>query len=106
MVGNFNLGPAEAYRFVRGEQVKANNGMQARLVRPLDFLVVSDHAEYQGLMPALREGEREVLAHEVGKRWYDWFEEGQEKVFLEFAEDLGNNAGRTPSRRSPARRGT
>jgi hypothetical protein len=99
MVGNFNLGPAEAYRFARGEQVKANNGMQARLVRPLDFLVVSDHAEYQGLMPALRAGDPEVLGHEVGKRWYDWFNEGlegQEKVFLEFGEDLNNNAGRIP----------
>ena len=54
MVGNFNLGPADAYRFARGEQVQANNGMQAKLVRPLDFLVVSDHSEYQGLMPRLR----------------------------------------------------
>ena len=54
MVGNFNLGPAEAYRFARGEQVQANNGMQAKLVRPLDFLVVADHSEYQGLMPLLR----------------------------------------------------
>ena len=99
MVGNFNLGPADAYRFARGEQVKANNGMQAKLVRPLDFLVVADHAEYQGLMPVLRGGDPELLKNEVGKRWYNWFKEGPEgqyKVFLEFAEDLGNNKGRIP----------
>jgi hypothetical protein len=48
MVGNFNLGPADAYRFAQGEQIQANNGMQVKLVRPLDFLVVSDHAEYKG----------------------------------------------------------
>ncbi len=41
MVGNFNLGPADAYRFAQGEQVQANNGMQVKLVRPLDFLVVA-----------------------------------------------------------------
>jgi len=99
MIGNFNLGPADAYRFARGEQVQANNGMQAKLVRPLDFLVVSDHSEYQGLMPVLRTGDPELLENEVGKRWYNWFKEGPEgqyKVFLEFAEDLNNNKGRIP----------
>ena len=99
MVGNFNLGPADAYRFARGEQIQANNGMQAKLVRPLDFLVVSDHGEYQGLMPVLRGGDPELLKNEVGKRWYNWFKEGPEgqyKVFLEFGEDLNNNKGRIP----------
>jgi hypothetical protein len=99
MVGNFNLGPADAYKFARGEQVQANNGMQAKLVRPLNFLVVADHSEYQGLMPLLRGGDPELLKNEVGKRWYNWFKEGPEgqyKVFLEFAEDLGTNTGRIP----------
>ena len=99
IVGNFNLGPADAYRFARGEQVEANNGMQAKLVRALDFLVVADHAEYQGLMPSLRGGDPELLKDEVGRRWYNWFKEGPEgqyKVFLEFAEDLNNNKGRIP----------
>jgi hypothetical protein len=99
MIGNFNLGPADAYRFARGEQVEANNGMQAKLVRPLDFLVVSDHSEYQGLIPVLRGGGPELLKNEVGRRWYNWFKEGPEgqyKVFLEFAEDLNNSKGRIP----------
>ncbi len=99
IVGNFNLGPAEAYRFARGEQIQANNGMQVKLVRPLDFLVVADHSEYQGLMPSIRSGDPEILKNEVGRRWYNWFNEGSEgqyKVFLEFAEDLGTNTGRIP----------
>ncbi len=97
MVGNFNLGPADAYRFARGEQVQANNGMQARLVRPLDFLVVSDHAEYQGLMPRLRGGDPELLQDPVAKRWYNWFREGRDgqyKAFLELLEDLNSNTAR------------
>jgi len=99
IVGNFNLGPDDAYRFARGEQVQANNGMQAKLVRPLDFLVVADHSEYQGLIPQIRGGDPEILKNETGRRWYNWFKEGPEsqyKVFLEFAEDLGNNKGRIP----------
>ena len=78
MVGNFNLGPADAYRFARGEQVQANNGMQVRLVRPLDFLVVSDHAEYQGLMPVLRGGDPKLLENQVGL--FDIFVIGENPV--------------------------
>ena len=99
MVGNFNLGPADAYRFAMGKQVQANNGMQAKLVRPLDFLVVADHSEYQGLMPQLRGGDPELLKTEVGKRWYNWFKEGAEgqyKAFIEFGEDLNTNTARIP----------
>ncbi len=51
ILGNTKLGPAEAYRFARGEEIAANNGMIAKMNRPLDFLVVSDHAEYLGILP-------------------------------------------------------
>ena len=39
MIGN-TLGPEEAYRFARGEEVKSSTGLPAKLQRPLDFLVV------------------------------------------------------------------
>ena len=35
-----------------------------RLARPLDFLVVSDHAEMYGLMPQLKSGNEKILATE------------------------------------------
>jgi hypothetical protein len=54
LMGNQSLTPAEAYRFARGETVTASGGMKAALDRPLDFLVVADHSEYLGLLPALR----------------------------------------------------
>jgi hypothetical protein len=52
MVGAI-VGPEEAYRFARGEEVKSNNGLRAKLRRPLDFLVVADHAENLGLAPLI-----------------------------------------------------
>jgi len=48
-MGGNRLGPEEAYRFARGEEVITSTGQPARLARPLDFLVVSDHAEGLGL---------------------------------------------------------
>ena len=38
------IGPEDAYRFARGEEVRSNHGLPAKLQRPLDFLVVTDHA--------------------------------------------------------------
>lgn len=59
--GNVKLEPADAYRYARGEAVVANSGMTARLEQPLDFLVVSDHSEYMGVLPAVREGDAGML---------------------------------------------
>ena len=37
------LGPEDAYQFARGEEVTSSTGLQVKLSRPLDFLVVADH---------------------------------------------------------------
>src|SRR3954452_8827570 len=59
MIGNI-LGPEEAYRFARGEKVTSSSGLPARLQRPLDFLVVTDHSENLGLAPQLVSSDPEV----------------------------------------------
>ncbi|MFT6988928.1 MAG: hypothetical protein ACJASL_000894 [Paraglaciecola sp.] len=67
MVGN-TLGPEEAYRIARGETVKASFGEYVKLKRPLDFVVISDHAENLGLAPAIREGNPILQKNEWGKK--------------------------------------
>ena len=69
MIGN-TLGPEEAYRFARGETVTSSTGLKARLPRPLDFLVISDHAENLGLAPLLAAANPEVLKRAWGKTQY------------------------------------
>ena len=44
------LGPAGAYRASMGLEVIAKSGFKFKLIRPLDFVVVSDHAESFGLL--------------------------------------------------------
>jgi len=39
------LGQEDAYRFARGEEVTSTTGVRAKLSRPLDWLVIADHAE-------------------------------------------------------------
>ncbi len=67
MVGN-TLGPDAAYRFAKGETVTSSTGLPARLARPLDFLVVADHAENLGLSPLLAAKDETLMATEFGQR--------------------------------------
>jgi hypothetical protein len=77
MVG-CTLGPEDAYRFARGETVVSSTGVPARLHRPLDFLVVSDHAENLGLAPAIAESNPKLLENEWGKMEHDLVKSGME----------------------------
>ena len=67
------LDTEHAYRFARGDRVVTTTGITAQLARPLDFLVVSDHAEMLGVMRAVRE--ETFIKDDLGffgnlKRWY------------------------------------
>src|SRR6476620_8088072 len=70
MIGN-TLGPEEAYRFARGEELKSSTGLPAKLQRPLDFLVVSDHSENLGLAPQIANSDPDLLKSEWGRKEYD-----------------------------------
>ena len=47
------LGPRDAYKFARGEEVISSTGQPVKLSRPLDFLVVTDHSDNMGFFPDL-----------------------------------------------------
>jgi hypothetical protein len=76
MVGN-TLGPDEALRFAKGEKVISSTGVPARLIRPLDFLVVADHAENLGLTPMIEASDPELLKDPQGKEYHDLVKSGK-----------------------------
>jgi len=78
MMGN-KLGPDQAFRFARGEEVLTSHGMRARLIRPLDFLVVADHAENLGLAPFIDESNPELLKSEWGRAVHDMVKAGDSR---------------------------
>jgi hypothetical protein len=65
------LGPRDAYRFARGEEVIASSKQPVKLSRPLDFLVVADHSDNMGFFPDFLAGKPELLADPQGRKWYD-----------------------------------
>ena len=79
----------DAFRFARGEQITSNTGQPVQLIRPLDFLAVTEHAEFNGLATGLRESSPELLADPWGKSIHEKFQSGEEgrmAAFLEIIE--------------------
>jgi len=71
------LGPEEAYRFALGEEVTSSTGVRAKLQRPLDFLVVADHAENMGLAPLAVVGDPAILATDFGREVHELLKAGK-----------------------------
>ena len=90
-MGNLNLTPGDAYRFAQGSPVLAHNGMQVQLRRPLDFLVVSDHAEYLGAFYRFNVNDSLITKTDVGRQWQTYVEEGDlAKFFGAFVNSMRN----------------
>lgn len=94
--GNTTVTPDKAYRWAKGKVIAADDGMPTRISRPLDFLVVSDHAVYSGIMKGLSEKNKNLLSTKAGARWAKMIEEGKQvKVFTEAViEDVSTNKPR------------
>ena len=61
---NYSADPATAYRYAQGYPViHPYHRARVQIETPLDFLVVSDHAEYLGVMRHIIERENEMYQH-------------------------------------------
>ena len=68
--------PEDAYRFAKGETVKSSHGIPTQLQRPLDFLVVADHAENLGLLFGMKEKNEALLSTKWGRDLVEIFAPG------------------------------
>ncbi|WP_050759513.1 DUF3604 domain-containing protein [Luminiphilus syltensis] len=76
----------QAYRFARGETVIADNGMAAKLRRPLDFLAITDHSEYLGVFPMLEKKDPRLKEWQFGDFLGSLMDEGKfQELALEFS---------------------
>jgi len=96
--GNRNIGPDGAYRYAKGEEIEGHDGVPVRISRPLDFLMVADHAEYLGIVPAIANGDETLRATEAGANWGKLMDEDKwGEVFGEFIIDVTSNKPRIES---------
>ena len=84
-----NLDMDAGYRFARGERVLSNTGQPVQLIRPLDFLFITDHAEFAGLATMIQGSNPDLLADDWGRWAYEQFNSGlagQQAVFANIIE--------------------
>ena len=63
--------PDDLFRVATGGEVVLDNGQRFKQDRPLDWVSITDHAEYMGISDQIRAGSPELLANPQGKRWYE-----------------------------------
>ena len=86
------LDPEAALRFATGEEVTSSTGIKAKLARPLDFLVVTDHSEGLGATKALYDAPRFMINDPTLLRWYDLMHQGTKGSLQATAEILDARA--------------
>jgi hypothetical protein len=74
------LSPEQAYRFARGDEVLSSTGVPVKLSRPLDFLVISDHAEGLGVGAEFLKGNPVFTADPTLARWNQMANAGGEQA--------------------------
>ena len=82
-LGGATTTPEEAFRFAMGEQIVAASGVPAKLRHPLDFLVVSDHGEYLGVLPKLAKADSAKVDWQPGQQWSEFLHSGDPKKLAE-----------------------
>lgn len=88
------LGPEEALRFARGEEITSTWGLKAKLERPLDFLVIADHSGGLGATKALYDAPGFLIRDPILRRWHDEMHkgpEGMQRVTAELIDRVGRN---------------
>jgi len=64
------VGPEEAYRYARGEAIPHISGQPIQLAGPpLDFMALTDHAEYLGVIAATQEPVHPLHAAGLFRQW-------------------------------------
>ena len=85
----------DALRFARGEEITSAGGIRVKLSRPLDFLVVADHAVAYGAMAEVYYGNPTLMGNPQLKQWNGMLNEGGEIAFKAVMEMIQAVAKKT-----------
>ncbi len=93
VMGNQSLSPDAAYRYAKGlPVVNAESEHRIQINTPLDFLAVTDHDVYMGIIPKLFSGDPALTGTKNGKRLYAYVKEGKgQKAFFELISSVNTN---------------
>jgi hypothetical protein len=92
LMGNRTTSPDTAYRYAKGlPTVHPYHQAKIQIGTPLDFLVVSDHAEYMGAVQMVFDADPLVANTETGKRLKGYSDAGEpQKAFAEIIASINS----------------
>ncbi|WP_171180443.1 DUF3604 domain-containing protein [Ruegeria sp. HKCCD8929] len=76
IAGGTRIGPDEALRFAKGEEVISTTGQKVRLSRPYDWMVIADHSDALGSMNKVQAGDPAFMADPLLKSWHNKMQQG------------------------------
>ena len=87
--------PDTSYRFAKGLPVIRDlSRARVQIETPLDFLVVTDHAEYMGVIPELAKGNELLVNTKMGPEWKKMLDEGKgSELFMKLVGLINTNPG-------------
>jgi hypothetical protein len=103
LMRNRSADPDTAYRYAKGYPVvHPYHKARIQIGTPLDFLVVSDHGEFMGVIPMLFSGDERVASTETGKRYLEWIKQGREiEMFSELIAQVNGVVPPNPDLNNP-----
>jgi hypothetical protein len=88
---NVRTSPQDAYDFGSGKAIDHASGKKIQLGRPLDFMAVTDHSEYMGIMMQMLEPNNPLAQLDIAKRILSDDRAESLKTFGEIGMTLARN---------------
>lgn len=103
LMRNHTADPDTAYRYAKGfPVVHPYHRARVQIGTPLDFLVVSDHGEFMGVVPKIFQGDPLVTGTPTGKRYKQMADAGKQlQVFEELIAQVNKVKPPNPDLNNP-----
>ncbi|MCO1335269.1 DUF3604 domain-containing protein, partial [Microbulbifer sp. OS29] len=82
------LTPDDAYQFALGKTVTSNSGLKAKLSRPYDWFMITDHSDGMGVISEIIDGNPEMMSNATLKRWRQALISGSEEATNEAKSEV------------------
>ena len=86
--GNHITGPAEAYKYAKGETIKHPMGYDIKITTPLDWMGVTDHSEYVGTVRLANEPGSAISKLPIAKELIVHDAADIQKIYLTLGETM------------------
>ena len=86
--GNMKAGPEDAYKYAMGQPIDHPAGYKVKITRPLDFMAVTDHAEYAGTVPLANDPSSAISKLPIAEKLKVRSKEDIQRVYLFLATSL------------------